>query len=93
MGGESTVQSKEQAGRFVLGPSFRMYVGDKITLDLSPEARDLLNQLLNQTGDTPDDLFRKAIGLYKVAQDAHKEGKAVGVATSPDVLETEFVGF
>jgi hypothetical protein len=79
MGGETTVRTKEQAGRFGLGPSFRLYVGDKITLDLSPEASDLLNQLLDQTGDSPDDLFRKAIGLYKVAQDAHQEGKAVGV--------------
>jgi hypothetical protein len=93
MNGESTVQGKDQARHFVLGPSFRVHIGDKITLNLSPEASGLLNQLLNQTGDSPDDLFRKAMGFYKVAQDAHQEGKAVGVATSPDVLETEFVGF
>lgn len=93
MAEESTGQTKERPLHHVLGPSRRVYIGDKLTLSLSPEAREMLNQLLDLTDDDPDDLFRKALGLYKAAQDAHKEGKAVGVATSTDFLETEFVGF
>lgn len=67
--------------------------GGKVTLDLSPEALDLLTRLMEQTKDTPEDFFRKAFALYKAALDAHAEGKAVGVAPSPEALETEFVGF
>jgi hypothetical protein len=36
--------------------------------------------------------FRKALGLYKLAEEAKREGKAVGIAETPDSLETEFVG-
>lgn len=90
---ESKGQVQERSHRTKLGPPFRVYKGNKIVLDLSPEASGVLNDLLNRTGDSPDDLFRKALSLYKAAQDAHREGKAVGVAESPDALETEFVGF
>jgi hypothetical protein len=91
--GKESRQTKERPSRYAMGPMGRVFIGDKITLALSPEASEMLNQLLNLTDDSPDDLFRKSLGLYKAAQDAHKEDKAVGVATSPDVLETEFVGF
>jgi hypothetical protein len=93
MSEEAKGQTKEPSPRHVLGPSFRVHVGDKIALNLSPEASKLLNQLMNMTADSPDDMFRKALALYKAAMDAHKEGKAVGVAASADALETEFVGF
>jgi hypothetical protein len=93
MSQESTGQAEGQLIGSVLGPNLRLSKGNRITLDLSPEAIDVLSQLLNQTHDRPDDLFRKALALYKIAQDAHREGKAVGFASSPDALETEFVGF
>jgi hypothetical protein len=64
----------------------------KVTLDLSPEAARALDELIGQTGDTPSDLFRKALGLYALAEEAKREGKAVGIAATPDSLETEFVG-
>jgi len=76
-----------------MGEESKEQKGNRITLDLSPEGSSVLNQLMNETADSPDDLFRKALALYKAAQDAHREGKAVGVASSPDALETEFVGF
>jgi hypothetical protein len=38
------------------------------------------------------DLISKAIALYTEAADATRKGKAVGIAPTADVLETEFVG-
>jgi len=64
----------------------------RITLDLSPEAAKALDDLIGRTRDTPSDLFRKALGLYALAEEAKREGKAVGIAATPDSLETEFVG-
>jgi hypothetical protein len=64
----------------------------KVTLDLSPEVTEWLNRLMNQTGESPSDLFRKALALYKLAKEAVREGKAVGVAENADSLETEFIG-
>jgi hypothetical protein len=64
----------------------------RITFTLPAETAQALNELMSQTGDSPLDLFRKALGLYKLAQEAKREGKAVGAAETPDGLETEFIG-
>ena len=65
----------------------------KVVVDLSPEAENLLKRLMDQTGDSPSDLFRKALSLYKVASESHRDGLAVRAAKSPDSLEAEFIGF
>jgi len=65
----------------------------RVTLDLTPAAAQALNDLMRQTGDNPSELFRKAIGLYALAERAKRQRKAVGIATNREVLETEFVGF
>jgi hypothetical protein len=51
-----------------------------------------LKDLISKTGDDPVGLFRKALGLYKLAEEAKRQGKAVGIATTREALETEFVG-
>ena len=61
-------------------------------IDLSPEAAEELKQLMAQTGDKPTELFRKALGLYKVTKEAIQQGKAVGIAETEDCLEYRFVG-
>jgi hypothetical protein len=65
----------------------------RVVIELSPKGEDMLKSLMDQTGDSPSDLFRKALSLYKVASDSHRNGMAVGAATSPDSLEAEFTGF
>jgi hypothetical protein len=47
---------------------------------------------MREANENPSDFFRKAIGLYTLAKEAKREGKAVGIATTSDSLETEFVG-
>lgn len=64
----------------------------RIFLDLSAEAAQTLDELISESGEDPSILFRKAIGLYKLAKQATRDGKAVGIAATPDSLETEFVG-
>ncbi|MGC1723471.1 MAG: hypothetical protein WA746_31205 [Isosphaeraceae bacterium] len=64
----------------------------RIVLDLPAEAAQALNDLISKTGDDPVGLFRKALGLYKLAEEAKRQGKAVGIATTREALETEFVG-
>ena len=64
----------------------------RITLELTPEAGKALDDLAESTGQDVSSLFRKSLALYKLAMEATKEGKAVGVAATPDVLETKFEG-
>ena len=63
-----------------------------IVLDLPAEAAQALKDLISKTGDDPVGLFRKALGLYKLAEEAKRRGKAIGIATTREALETEFVG-
>jgi len=64
-----------------------------VSLHLSSESFNTLNQLADASGTSIGDVIAKAFILYKAAAQASREGKAVGIAPTPDVLETEFVGF
>lgn len=70
----------------------RLTSDNEFILHLSPDAIDELNGIMDLTGDTPTELLRKAIGLYKVTQQAIHEGKAVGIAETPESLDVQFVG-
>jgi len=63
-----------------------------VTMKMSEAAFKTLDKLAESSGQPLDQVISKAFLLYKAAADAHKDGKSVGVAPSPDVLETEFVG-
>jgi hypothetical protein len=65
----------------------------RMTVDLSPAALKVLEDLISQTRDTPSDVLRKALGLYKLAVDAHDQGQHIGASTSAEPLEIEFTGF
>src|SRR5437763_2363300 len=65
--------------------------GIRLVVELPPEAATELEQLMRQTGESPTDIFRKALSLYRLAKEAAQAGKAVGVAENPDFLETSLV--
>lgn len=60
-------------------------------LQFPPDETRELDRLIKEAGGDPTEFFKRAISLYKLAKDATEEGKAVGIATSPDSLETQFV--
>jgi hypothetical protein len=64
-----------------------------VCLKMSPESFADLDRLARASGTPLDDVISKAFILYKAAADASRSGKAVGIAPTPDVLETEFIGF
>ncbi len=62
-------------------------------LAMTPEANELLADLAQRTGLSEGDVLRLALGMFKTAVDAKQQGKHVGVASTPDVLDIELVGF
>jgi hypothetical protein len=64
-----------------------------LSLSISPEAFDKLGGLAEAPGKSWDEVISKASALYVEAADANQKGKAVGIAPTADVLETQFVGF
>ncbi len=62
-------------------------------LAMTPEADEFLADLARRTGLSEGDVLRLALGMFKTAVDAKQQGKHVGVAGTPDVLDIELVGF
>jgi hypothetical protein len=64
-----------------------------VCLQLSHQSFATLDELAHSSGSSMAEVIAKAFVLYKAAAEASHQGKAVGIAPTPDVLETEFVGF
>lgn len=64
----------------------------RLSLDVSPEVNDLLDELAFSTGGTKSDVIRKAIALIKVAVDGKEKGLKLGLAGKDEILTTEIVG-
>jgi hypothetical protein len=69
--------------------------GDRLffSLSTSTKAFNRLEELAETSNRSLADVLSKALVLYLEAADANRKGKAVGIAPTADVLETEFVGF
>jgi len=64
----------------------------RLSLDISRELNDLLEQLAARTGGTKSDVLRKAIALMEVAIDGKRRGLKLGLADKDQQLTTEIVG-
>jgi hypothetical protein len=79
--------------------SDRLSLTDKATarvvrnLAMTPAAEEFLGDLAHKTGLSEGEVLRRALGMFKTAVDAKQQGKYVGVASTPDVLDVELVGF
>jgi hypothetical protein len=62
-------------------------------LVMTPEAEELLANLAQRTGLSEGNVLRLALGMFKAAVDAKQQGKHFGVASTPDALDIELVGF
>ena len=50
-----------------------------VSFTLSPQAYQLLSDLSTESGDSSEDLMRKALGLMKIAVEARRTGGRLGV--------------
>lgn len=64
-----------------------------VCLRMSPSALAKLQGVADASGDSLDEVISKAFVLYIEAAEANRKGKSVGIASSSEMLETQFVGF
>jgi predicted transcriptional regulator len=64
----------------------------RLSLDVSPEAYETLEQLATKIGGTKSDVLRKAMALMVVVVEAKLQGKKLGIAEKDQPLATEIVG-
>lgn len=64
----------------------------RLSLDLSPELNELLEDIAIAIDGTKSDVLRKGIVLMEIAMKAKKDKKKFGVAEKDQPLITEIVG-
>jgi len=64
----------------------------KMSLHISPELNEELEQMSEEAHASKSDILRKAIALIKVAMDAKKSGKKLAILNENKELVNEIVG-
>jgi predicted transcriptional regulator len=64
----------------------------RMNLQVSAEINELLERIAKDTGSNRSEVIRQALALMKVAQEAKKKGKHIGLVSDADKLDTEIVG-
>lgn len=64
----------------------------RLSLVISPELNDRLEEIAATSHTTKTDVLRKAIALYDVASEAKAEKKRLGILDQNKQLVTEIVG-
>lgn len=64
----------------------------RVGLQMSKEAYQDLEHLSEESGMSKGEVFRRALGLLKLARQSVKKGHHVGAAKNADKLDLEFVG-
>ncbi|HEY4883765.1 MAG TPA: hypothetical protein VII08_09000 [Myxococcales bacterium] len=63
----------------------------RLSLDVSKELNEKLEDLADKIGGTKSEVLRRAIALMEVAVDARAAGKRLGIAEKGQPLSTEIV--
>lgn len=64
----------------------------RLSLDVTPQANEKLEELAEKIGGTKSDVLRKAIALIDAAVRGRDEGLRIGLASKDQQLTTEIVG-
>ncbi len=64
----------------------------RLTVDVSPELNQTLDQLAENAHLTKSEVLRRAIALMKVAAQAHEKGQKLALISQDQQATTEIVG-
>lgn len=64
----------------------------RMNVQISQELVELIDGIAEEAEVNRTDVIRQALALMKVAHDAKKRGKHIGLASDPDKLDSEIVG-
>ncbi|MEB3309430.1 MAG: ribbon-helix-helix protein, CopG family [Snowella sp.] len=64
----------------------------RLTVDVSPELNQTLDQLADNAHLTKSEILRRAIALMKVAAQAHEKGQKLALIDQDQPAATEIVG-
>jgi predicted transcriptional regulator len=73
-------------------PSSQKQSKVRLTVDVSPELNETLDQLAGNAHLTKSEILRRAIALMKVAAQAHEKGQKLALIDKDQQALTEIVG-
>jgi metal-responsive CopG/Arc/MetJ family transcriptional regulator len=64
----------------------------RLNLQVSQQLNAELDEMAESTGSSRTEVIRQALALMKIAHQARREGRHIGLVSDPSNLETELVG-
>lgn len=64
----------------------------RMNVQLSQELADVIDGIAKEADANRTDVIRQALALMKVAHEARKEGKHIGIVADPDKLDSRIIG-
>lgn len=64
----------------------------RLNFDVSHELNQSLDDIAADSGRTKTEVFRQALALLKVAHDAKRSGKHIGLVSDASKLDSEIIG-
>ena len=64
----------------------------RMNVQLSQELADVIDGIAEEADANRTDVIRQALALMKVAHEAGKKGKHIGIVADPDKLDAEIIG-
>ena len=64
----------------------------RMNVQLSQELADVIDGIAEEADANRTDVIRQALALMKVAHEARKKGKHIGIVADPDKLDAEIIG-
>jgi hypothetical protein len=88
----SQFSGRASTGEIIYGVQSPPREAGGVNVTLPPGMAAAFEKAVTESGKSPGEVIGAALALYIMAREAHSNGKSVGVALSPESLETEFVG-
>jgi hypothetical protein len=64
----------------------------RLNLQVSEQLNSDLEEMADSTGSNRTEVIRQALALMKIAYQARREGRHLGLVSDPSKLDTELVG-
>jgi metal-responsive CopG/Arc/MetJ family transcriptional regulator len=64
----------------------------RLNLQVSERLNTDLDEMADSTGSNRSEVIRQALALMKIAHQARREGRHIGLVSDPSKLDTELVG-
>jgi regulator of PEP synthase PpsR (kinase-PPPase family) len=87
---------KDESNNEIVRPKAQGQIGVRgevrLSLIVSPELNDTLEELADRSHSTKSDVLRKAIALFEVASQAKQKNEKIGILDQDDKVIREIVG-